>query len=99
MVSSGWSSRHAPSGHGPRNVSLSLGGSGVRILLTGYRSSTGGTKPGFSYGETDEFGHHAVAGKVHMHDWHATLLHLLGMDHEKLTFMHNGRPFRLTDVH
>jgi hypothetical protein len=59
----------------------------------------GGVKPGFSYGETDEFGHHAVQGKVHMHDWHATLLHLLGLDHEKLTFMHNGRPFRLTDVH
>lgn len=59
----------------------------------------GGVKAGFSYGQTDEFGHHAVQGKVHMHDWHATLLHLLGMDHEKLTFMHNGRPFRLTDVH
>ncbi len=52
-----------------------------------------------SYGETDEFGHHAVEDKVHMHDWHATMLHLLGMDHEKLTFLHNGRPFRLTDVH
>jgi hypothetical protein len=59
----------------------------------------GGVKAGFSYGATDEFGHHAIQGKVHMHDWHATLLHLLGMDHEKLTFMHSGRPFRLTDVH
>jgi len=59
----------------------------------------GGVKAGFSYGETDEFGHHAVQGKIHMHDWHATLLHLMGLDHEKLTFMHNGRPFRLTDVH
>tara|TARA_R110002049_G_scaffold285698_1_gene466767 strand:+ start:189494 stop:190915 length:1422 start_codon:yes stop_codon:yes gene_type:complete len=59
----------------------------------------GGVKPGFSFGETDEFGHHAVQGKVHMHDWHATLLHLLGIDHERLTFMHDGRPFRLTDVH
>lgn len=59
----------------------------------------GGVKPGFSFGETDDFGHHAVQGKVHMHDWHATLLHLLGMDHERLTYMHNGRPFRLTDVH
>ena len=59
----------------------------------------GGVKAGFSYGETDEFGHHAVKGKIHMHDWHATLLHLMGLDHEKLTFMHNGRPFRLTDVH
>ncbi|WP_153556968.1 DUF1501 domain-containing protein [Roseimaritima sediminicola] len=59
----------------------------------------GGVKAGFSYGETDEFGHHAISGKVHMHDWHATLLHLLGLDHERLTYMHNGRPFRLTDVH
>ena len=59
----------------------------------------GGVKAGFSYGETDEFGHHAIRGKVHMHDWHATMLHLLGIDHEKLTFMHDGRPFRLTDVH
>ncbi len=67
---------------------------GFTIFLAG-----GGVKGGFSYGRTDEFGHHAIAGKVHMHDWHATLLHLLGMDHKKLTFMHNGRPFRLTDVH
>jgi hypothetical protein len=67
---------------------------GFTMFLAG-----GGVKHGFSYGETDEFGHHAVAGKVHMHDWHATLLHLLGLDHEKLTFMRNGRPFRLTDVH
>ncbi len=59
----------------------------------------GGVKAGFSYGGTDDFGHHAIQGKIHMHDWHATLLHLLGLDHEKLTFMHNGRPFRLTDVH
>ena len=67
---------------------------GFSIFLAG-----GGVKPGFSYGETDEFGHHAVQGKVHMHDWHATLLHLMGIDHEQLTFMHDGRPFRLTDVH
>jgi Protein of unknown function (DUF1501) len=67
---------------------------GFSIFLAG-----GGVKPGFSFGETDEFGHHAVQGKIHMHDWHATLLHLLGLDHEQLTFMHSGRPFRLTDVH
>jgi hypothetical protein len=67
---------------------------GFTIFLAG-----GGTKPGFSYGETDEFGHHAVSGKIHMHDWHATLLHLLGIDHEQLTFTHDGRPFRLTDIH
>ncbi|MGB0578696.1 MAG: DUF1501 domain-containing protein, partial [Limisphaerales bacterium] len=59
----------------------------------------GGVKPGISYGQTDEYGHHAVQDKVHMHDWHATLLHLLGLDHEKLTYRHDGRDFRLTDVH
>ena len=67
---------------------------GFTIFLAG-----GGVKPGFSYGATDDFGHHAVEGMVHMHDWHATLLHLLGIDHERLTFTHDGRPFRLTDVH
>jgi hypothetical protein len=59
----------------------------------------GGVKSGFSYGATDEFGHHAIEGKVHMHDLHATILHLLGLDHERLTFRHAGRDFRLTDVH
>ena len=67
---------------------------GFTLFLAG-----GGVKSGFSYGATDEFGHHAIEGKVHMHDWHATLLHLLGLDHEQLTFLHDGRPFRLTDVH
>jgi hypothetical protein len=52
-----------------------------------------------AYGATDEFGHKAVEGKVHMHDLHATLLDLLGLDHEQLTFRHAGRDFRLTDVH
>jgi hypothetical protein len=51
------------------------------------------------YGETDDFGHHAVVDKVHMHDLHATLLHALGLEHERLTFRHAGRDFRLTDVH
>ena len=57
-----------------------------------------GVKSGFSYGATDEFGHEAVENKVHMHDMHATLLHLLGIDHERLTYRHAGRDFRLTDV-
>jgi len=59
----------------------------------------GGVKPGIAYGSTDEFGHLAIENKVHMHDMHATILHLLGIDHEKLTFKHAGRDFRLTDVH
>jgi hypothetical protein len=58
----------------------------------------GGTKPGFAYGATDDFGYYAIENKVHMHDLHATILHLMGLDHEKLTYRHAGRDFRLTDV-
>jgi uncharacterized protein (DUF1501 family) len=59
----------------------------------------GGVKGGLVYGATDEFGWHAVEGKVHVHDLHATILHLLGLDHERLTYRHAGRDYRLTDVH
>ncbi|MCY2972973.1 MAG: DUF1501 domain-containing protein [Planctomycetota bacterium] len=59
----------------------------------------GGVKSGLAYGATDEYGYEAVEGKVHTHDLHATILHLLGLDHEKLTYKHGGRDFRLTDVH
>lgn len=59
----------------------------------------GGVKKGLAYGATDEYGYEAVEGKVHTHDLHATILHLLGLDHEKLTYKHGGRDFRLTDVH
>ncbi len=59
----------------------------------------GGIKPGFTYGETDHMGYRVVAGKIHIHDLHATMLHLLGIDHTKLTWNHLGRDFRLTDVH
>jgi hypothetical protein len=58
----------------------------------------GGFKPGISFGQTDEFGHKAIADKVHLHDLHATILHQLGLDHERLTFRYAGRDFRLTDV-
>jgi len=58
-----------------------------------------GVKKAFSFGATDEFGHRAVEDVVTVHDFHATLLHLLGLDHEKLTFYHNGAQRRLTDVH
>ena len=60
--------------------------------------SGGGVKAGFSYGSTDEHGYEAVEGKMHIHDWHATILHLLGFDHEKLTYRYAGREMRLTDV-
>ena len=59
----------------------------------------GGVKPGYILGETDELGFNAVEDQVHVHDLHATILHLLGLDHEKLTFRFQGRDFRLTDVH
>ena len=70
--------------HNPAGFSLWLAG--------------GGFKAGTTYGETDEWGHHAVVNKVHMRDLHATLLHALGLDHEALTFRYSGRDFRLTDV-
>jgi hypothetical protein len=59
----------------------------------------GGLKPGISLGKTDDLGFNAIEDRVHVHDLHATLLHLLGFDHTKLTFKFQGRPFRLTDVH
>jgi hypothetical protein len=58
----------------------------------------GGVRPGMTYGETDDFGYHAAVNPVHVHDLHATLLHLLGIDHKRLTFFHQGRDFRLTDI-
>ena len=59
----------------------------------------GGAKPGITYGATDEFGYHAVENKLEIHDMHATMLHLLGMDHKKMTYFFDGRDMRLTDVH
>ena len=66
---------------------------GFSMLLAG-----GGVKGGLAYGATDEFGWRAVENPVHVHDLHATMLHLLGFDHERLTYHHSGRDFRLTDV-
>ncbi len=59
----------------------------------------GGVRGGLAYGQTDEFGFRAVSDRVHVHDLHATLLHLLGFDHQKLTYRHAGRDYRLTDVY
>jgi uncharacterized protein (DUF1501 family) len=58
-----------------------------------------GVKGDFIHGATDEFGYRSVAGKVHVHDLHATILHVLGLDHQRLTYCHAGRDFRLIDVH
>lgn len=63
-----------------------------------YWFAGGGVKAGTSYGATDEIGHKAVDDRVNLHDLHATILHLLGMNHKQLTYRHNGRDFRLTDV-
>jgi uncharacterized protein (DUF1501 family) len=58
-----------------------------------------GIRPGVSWGATEEYGFYAQQDRVHVHDLHATLLHLLGIDHQRLTFPYGGREFRLTDVH
>jgi hypothetical protein len=71
-------------GHNNKGFSMWLCGAGVR--------------GGMAYGATDEHGYEAVEGKMHIHDLHATLLHLMGLDHEKLTYRHGGRDYRLTDV-
>lgn len=64
-----------------------------------YWLAGGGVRGGLRFGETDDFGYYAVKDKVHIHDLHATVLHLLGLDHERLTYRYAGRDFRLTDVH
>jgi hypothetical protein len=58
-----------------------------------------GVKPGIVHGETDEYGVQVAKDPVHVHDFHATILHLMGLDHKRLTFRHGGRDYRLTDVH
>ena len=77
------------------------GGDGRDHNNKGYTTwmAGGGVKGGLGYGATDEHGYEAVEGKMHIHDWHATILYILGLDHEKLTYNHAGRDFRLTDVH
>ena len=71
--------------HHPRCASMWMAGGGVRA--------------GHTHGETDEFGYNVARDPVHVHDLNATVLHLLGIDHERLTYRHQGRRFRLTDVH
>jgi uncharacterized protein (DUF1501 family) len=67
---------------------------GYSIFMAG-----GGFKGGIAFGETDEFGNSAVSNPLNIHDIHATILHQMGLDHEKLTYRHGGRDWRLTDVH
>jgi uncharacterized protein (DUF1501 family) len=70
--------------HNPRGFLVWMAGAGI--------------KGGVSYGETDEIGYRAAIDRVTVHDLHATMLHLLGIDHKRLTYLHNGRRYRLTDV-
>jgi len=70
--------------HNPWGFTMWLAGAGVKV--------------GYSHGATDDYGFYAEQNKMHIHDVHATILHLLGIDHEKLTHRHAGRDFRLTDV-
>jgi hypothetical protein len=79
---------------------VSQGGDGRDHNPYGYTiwMAGGGVKPGFIYGATDEVGYHAVEDRMHIHDFHATVLHLLGMQHDRLTYRFSGRDFRLTDV-
>ena len=71
--------------HNPHAISMFMAG--------------GGVKSGLRYGATDDYGYYAVENKIHFHDLHATILHLLGLDHEKFTYAFAGHDFRLTDVH
>ena len=71
--------------HHPRCFTIWMAGAGV--------------KKGISYGETDEFGYNIVKNPVHIHDFQATVMHLMGIDHERMTFKSQGRRYRLTDVH
>ena len=79
---------------------MKLPGNGPRpLFIRPMWLAGGGIKGGMTYGATDEFGWHAQDNKVHVHDLHATILHLMGIDHEKLTYRFSGRDYRLTDVH
>lgn len=88
-----WAGEFGRTPHGENGSGRGHNNKGYTTWMAG-----GGVKGGFSYGATDEYGYEAVDGRMHTHDWHATVLHLLGLDHEKLTFQHAGRPFRLTNV-
>ena len=84
-------------------VSISSSGSGAATLDGAGKSVSGiqigaGVKAGSVYGASDDYGINVASDPVHMHDFHATILHLLGLNHEKLTFFHTGRDYRLTDV-
>ena len=89
-----WAGEFGRTPHGQSTNGRDHNNKGYSLWMTG-----GGVKGGLRYGSTDEHGYQAVENKVHIHDWHATILHLLGLNHEQLTYRYAGRDFRLTDVH
>jgi hypothetical protein len=89
-----WGGEFGRTPHAQRDDGRDHNATGFSMWMAG-----GGIKGGQRYGATDEYGIAAVENKVHIHDLHATILHLLGLDHEKLTYRYSGRDFRLTDVH
>jgi hypothetical protein len=89
-----WGGEFGRTPHAQGNDGRDHNAKGFSIWMAG-----GGVKGGHAHGATDEYGYEAVERRMHVHDWHATVLHLLGLDHERLTFRHAGRDFRLTDVH
>lgn len=89
-----WAGEFGRTPHGQNSNGRDHNNKGYSMWMAG-----GGIRGGLRYGATDEHGHQAVLDKVHIHDWHATILHLLGLNHEQLTYRYAGRDFRLTDVH
>jgi hypothetical protein len=89
-----WGGEFGRTPHSQANDGRDHNAKGYTMFMAG-----GGVKGGLSYGATDEYGYEAVEGRMHIHDWHATVLALLGLDHEKLTYRYAGRDFRLTDVY
>ena len=89
-----WGGEFGRTPHGQSDDGRDHNHKGFSIWMAG-----GGVKGGMNYGLTDDYGYEAVQNKMHIHDWHATVLHLLGLDHERLTYKYAGRDFRLTDVY
>jgi hypothetical protein len=89
-----WAGEFGRTPHGQTANGRDHNNQGYSIWMAG-----GGVKGGLRYGATDDHGYKAVEDRMHIHDWHATILHLLGLDHERLTYRYAGRDFRLTDVH
>ena len=89
-----WAGEFGRTPHGQTSDGRDHNNKGYSLWMAG-----GGVKGGLRFGSTDEYGYQAVENKVHIHDWHATILHLMGLDHQRLTYRYAGRDFRLTDVH